>query len=80
MSNSSNLHFFQSVSHVRVGVGEVGRDGDRLLVVHQRLVKFALLLEHARQVGMSDRKLRIDLHPRFTHSTNQHVCTTKFTQ
>jgi len=55
------LHLLQCVAHVGVGVGEVRWDGNGLLVVHQSLVKFTLLLEHTRQVGMSHRELRVDL-------------------
>jgi len=44
------LHLFQRVAHVGVSVGEVGRYGNSLLVVHQSLMQLALLLEHASQV------------------------------
>lgn len=55
------LHLLEGVAHVGVGIGECRLNANCLLVVHQRLVEFALLLQHRRQIAVCSGEFREDL-------------------
>jgi len=51
------MHLFQGIAHVGIGIGESWLNSYCLFVVHECLVKFALLLQDRGQIRMRSGEL-----------------------